>query len=60
MAQSLEVPPPPEELPDGQSDGPVGGEIYPVDKAALLVPWIALAAVIIAGGVFLVRRKAYR
>jgi len=38
----------------------VGGEVYPVNKVALVVPWIILAAAIIAGSVFLIRRKAYK
>jgi len=38
----------------------VGGEVYPVNKITLVVPWITLAAAIIAGGVFLITRKAYR
>ena len=37
---------------------PVGGEAYPINKAAVLVPWITLAIFIIAGGILLVRRKA--
>jgi hypothetical protein len=37
---------------------PVGGNVYPVNKAALLVPWIALAAAIVVGGLFLMRRRA--
>ncbi|MFC1981426.1 hypothetical protein ACFLVN_04190 [Chloroflexota bacterium] len=37
----------------------VGGEVYPVDKAAILAPWIALAVVIVAGGIYLVRRRAF-
>jgi len=37
---------------------PVGGEAYPVSKAAVLAPWIALAAVLIAGGIIFIRRKA--
>jgi len=39
---------------------PVGGEVYPVNRIVLVVPWIILAAAIIAGGVFLISRKAYR
>jgi hypothetical protein len=35
----------------------VGGEAYPVNRLAVLAPWIALAAAIIAGGVFLIRRR---
>jgi len=36
----------------------VGGEFYPVNKPAVLVPWVALAAAIIAGGILLLRRRA--
>ena len=46
------VPPPPS--PGGAA---VGIEVYSVNKAALLAPWIALAAVIIGGGIILVRRR---
>ena len=35
----------------------VGGEVYPVNKLAILAPWIALAAVIIAGATIAVRRR---
>jgi hypothetical protein len=36
---------------------PVGGEAYPVSKASLLAPWIAVGAAIIVGaGVFVLRR----
>jgi hypothetical protein len=34
----------------------VGGEVYPVNKMAILVPWIALATAIIAGGAILICR----
>jgi len=34
----------------------VGGEVYPVNKVAVLATWIALAVAVIAGGVFLMRR----
>jgi hypothetical protein len=36
---------------------PVGGEAYPVDKLAILAPWIALAAAIIAGATIFMRRR---
>ena len=36
---------------------PVGGEAYPVNKLAILTPWIALAAVIIAGATIFMRRR---
>ncbi len=36
----------------------VGGEAYPINKAAVLVPWITLAMFIIAGGILLIRRRA--
>jgi hypothetical protein len=37
----------------------VGGDVYPVDKTALLAPWLALAVIILAGGVFLIRRRIH-
>jgi parallel beta-helix repeat protein len=47
------APPPP------PSRGAVGGTVYPVDKAALLLPWLGLSIVLIlaAGGLILVRRR---
>jgi len=48
-----------EETPPPAPAG-VGGEVYPVNRIALVAPWITLAAAIIAGGVFLITRKAYR
>jgi hypothetical protein len=36
---------------------PVGGEAYPVNKLAILAPWIALAAAIIAGATIFMRRR---
>jgi hypothetical protein len=48
-------PPPPPPPP------PVGGELYPVDKLAVTMPWITLIAIIAGGiGIFLVRRKAHK
>ncbi|NQT31119.1 MAG: right-handed parallel beta-helix repeat-containing protein [Deltaproteobacteria bacterium] len=40
--------------------GAVGGEVYPIDKAALLLPWLGLGLVLIlaAGGLILVRRRS--
>ena len=40
--------------------GGVGGTVYPVDKAALLLPWLGLGVVLIlaAGGLILARRRA--
>ena len=35
----------------------VGGEAYPVNKLAVLAPWIALLAAIIAGATILARRR---
>ena len=35
----------------------VGGDVYPVNKPALLIPWIALSIVIISGGIYLVKRR---
>jgi hypothetical protein len=37
----------------------VGGEAYPVNKVGLLAPWLALAVIIVAGGVYLVRRRVH-
>ena len=39
--------------------GSVGGEAYPVDKVGLIIPWIALAMVIAAGGIYLIRRTVH-
>jgi hypothetical protein len=36
----------------------VGGEVYPVNKLTILMPWIALAAVIIAGGTIIIYRRS--
>jgi hypothetical protein len=36
----------------------VGGEVYPVDKLAILVPWLTLAAVIIASAIIVMRRRS--
>lgn len=37
---------------------PVGGDAYPIGKFGLMAPWIAFAIFIVAGAVYLVRRKA--
>ena len=43
---------------DGDGNGiPVGGEAYPVNKIAILAPWIAIAMAIIAGSFIVVRRR---
>jgi parallel beta-helix repeat protein len=38
----------------------VGGEVYPIDKTALLLPWLIAGAALIltAGGLILIRRQA--
>jgi len=36
----------------------VGGDIFSVNKTALIAPWVALAVLIVAGGFFLYRRRA--
>jgi hypothetical protein len=36
----------------------VGGEVYPVNKLAMLVPWIALGVAIIAGTIIAMRRRS--
>jgi len=40
--------------------GAVGGTVYPIDKAALLLPWLGLSIFLIlaAGGLILVKRRA--
>jgi len=37
----------------------VGGDIYHVNKIAVVLPWIAIAGVILAGGIFLIRRRVH-
>ncbi|MFC2013406.1 DUF2341 domain-containing protein [Chloroflexota bacterium] len=54
--------PAPTPLPSSQPSPPgepVGGEVYPVNKVSLITPWIALAAIILAGGVYLIRRRVH-
>lgn len=42
----------------GPGPGPeVGGDVYGVNKALLLAPWLALGCAIIAGGVLMMRRR---
>jgi hypothetical protein len=36
---------------------PVGGEAYPVNKASLLAPWIAVAAILAGGAIWYVVRR---
>ena len=36
---------------------PVGGEAYPVNKAGLMLPWIALGMAVIAGATVVLRRR---
>jgi len=35
----------------------VGGEAYPINKIAILAPWIALVAAVIAGATIALRRR---
>jgi hypothetical protein len=37
----------------------VGGEAFPIDKTELVLPWIALALAIAAGGIYLIRRRVH-
>jgi hypothetical protein len=37
----------------------VGGDIFTVNKMGLIGPWFALAVIIIAGGIFLYRRRVH-
>ncbi len=48
------------EIPPEQPGIVVGGDVYPVNRLAILAPWIALAAVIIAGATMTVRRRRVR
>ena len=59
FAPGGELSPPTEEEP-GKSGEPVGGDVYPVNKVNLLIPWIALGAAITAAGILLFRRRALR
>jgi len=60
ITSGYEPTPPSPPLPAPQP-GPagVGGDVYPVNKAALLMPWLSLAAVLVLaiGGVALVLRR---
>jgi predicted outer membrane repeat protein len=53
------APPPPPPSPPSSSRS-VGGEVHPIDKAALLLPWLGLsmALILAAGGLILIRRRA--
>ncbi len=50
-----------EELPPSPPPPPlpltVGGDVYPVNKMSLLLPWFALALTVVAAGILLVRRR---
>jgi len=60
------------DLPDDLIDDPnhpgfvvsssVGGEVYPVDKAAFLMPWLGLGLLLVlaAAGLIMARRRSYR
>ena len=41
----------------GSPPAPVGGEAYPVNKLAILAPWIALGMAIIAGSFIVTKRR---
>ena len=49
--------PPPSQPPPGDT---VGGDVYPANKTSLLIPWVALGIAILAGGVYLIRRRVHR
>ena len=36
----------------------VGGEVYPINKFSLLMPWSVLAIVIVTGGMILLRQRS--
>jgi len=42
-----------------QPSGTVGGDIFSVNKTALIAPWVAMAVIFIAGGFVLYRRRAH-
>jgi len=44
--------------PPAPSGGPVGGEVYPVNKTGVLAPWIGLAGAIVAAAYILRKRHA--
>lgn len=44
---------PPQPIPPVE----VGGEVYPVDRLSILIPWVALVAVLIVGTAVAVRRR---
>jgi hypothetical protein len=44
-----------EQPPEG--DVEVGGDVYPVNKFAMLAPWLALAAVLVIGSIVMTRRR---
>jgi serine protease len=54
------APPPPPPPPPPR--GAVGGTVYPVDKAAILLPWLGLGAVLVlvAGSLILIRRQSFK
>ncbi len=39
------------------SAAPVGGTVYPINKAGILAPWLSLALIFAAGGALLVMRR---
>ncbi|MFC2013853.1 hypothetical protein ACFLU8_03115 [Chloroflexota bacterium] len=51
-------PPPPTSQPPAPG-GAVGGDVLPINKISLIAPWIALAVIIIAGSIFLIRRRVH-
>lgn len=51
------VPSPP---PPPPPSGPVGIHVAQVDKFGLLAPWLILAALILCGGMIIIRRRAHR
>lgn len=42
-----------------QMKAPVGGDAYPVNKATLIAPWVALALATVATAILLVRRRIH-
>jgi len=38
---------------------PVGGDVYPINKMILFIPWIVLAAIVLCGGIYLAKNRVF-
>jgi hypothetical protein len=59
VSTSPEDLPHPAVVPEDLPHPAVGVEIYSVNKVSLVAPWITLALVIVASGIYLVRRRVH-